>query len=189
MGVRFHNLVLTSCLLVAAVWSAPANAAGPYEEITTIIFLKTIKSDTAITLYERVVGKTPGTRLVRRDERTLVVHDLRSRVARFTKLLAVLDLPSKSKVGLYIRPVIHRRPSELAALLDKLLADERSGAPLHIIADDRSGQLIVRATPATYATLDKLARRLDVPGRGGKKIRVLPAPDDMFNQTTGGKAP
>ena len=46
-----------------------------------------------------------------------------------------------------------------------------------LVPDDRAKKLVFRCQPKVYARLDKLIRRLDVPAREERKVRVVPKPE------------
>jgi len=171
----------TLVLLFVALLTGEASAArgasdggGAYR--TDVLFLAYLPPERAVMLWERVLGAAGEAHVSVGRADTVVAYDTPPRLARFRALLTALDTPGAAAERLYLRPVVHLPPSALAALLHEALDDPR--APLVLVPDDRTGQLLVRATPARYATLDRLARRLDVPaGDRAPAIRPLPAPE------------
>lgn len=145
---------------------------------TDVIFLVDLPPARAVALWERLVGPRGEARAMEGRANTIVVHDTPRRLARFRALLEHLDTPGGARERLYVRPVIHLEPSALAALVREVLEPLPDGVTLLLVPDDRSGQLVVRTTARRYATIDRLARRLDVPAHERQRaIRTVPAPD------------
>ena len=156
-------------LLLAALLAA--GQAGADTHRTHVFLLQAMQAEQAATLYERMLGLPPETRLVAgRDGKSLIAHDTPERLERFTKLLSALDRDEGAGQRIYVRPVLHRIPSELAELVRQVVGQ---AAPT-LVADDRSGALVVRARWPEYQELDTLLRRLDVPARGERALRVTP---------------
>jgi type II secretory pathway component GspD/PulD (secretin) len=137
---------------------------------TEVIFLRDngMGAERALALYERVIGQSgESSAMVGRQPNMLVVRDTPERLARFRRLLDALDRGGAER-RLYVRPVAHLAPSELAP------------ADVRLVPDDRSSALIVSATLADYRRLDALIRRIDVPaeGRDTRQIRVTPGPSE-----------
>jgi len=176
---------LTALLVFAALLTSPAPAQASGDTYRTeIIFLKSLSVERAIALYERVIGVRSGTRVVEgHGADTVVVRDTPHQLARFRALLGVLDRADRGRDGeqrLYLRPVVHLAPSDLADLVRSVLDGHRLLAEVLMAPDDRSGQLVVRTTRDRYLTLDRLMRRLDVPARDRERaIRTLPAIPDI----------
>ncbi|MGM0576343.1 MAG: hypothetical protein ACQEXJ_11485 [Myxococcota bacterium] len=157
-------------LLVLLLWSGAA-AADDDGWRTDVLFLESMQAGHAATLYERVLGTPPGVRVAPgRDAGTLVVRDTPARLDRFRALLGALDGPDRGMLHIYVRPVIHRTPSGLAALARDAF-DAAGEAPLHMVPDDRSRNLVVQTAPETYRKLDRLLRRLDVRERTPNRRR------------------
>ena len=128
----------------------------------------------AVTLHDRVLGSEGGSSVTASpDGDAVIVKDTPERIARLRLLLGWLDLPGTAARRLYVRPTKHRSPSELTAVTRRVLGDAM-GKDLGLAPDDRSGLLVVRATPPTYRTIDRLLRRLDIPPRDERRIFVLP---------------
>jgi len=144
---------------------------------TEVVFLQGMQAERAITLWERVIGPIPeATILPGKSPDVVVVKDTPERLVRFRALLGALTGGAAAD-RIYVRPVVHVLPSELAARLADLLADTPDRAVV-LVPDDRSQRLVVKAQPARYLAIDKLARALDVPSRGGHRrvIGVEPEP-------------
>ncbi|MCC6623652.1 MAG: hypothetical protein IT385_20510 [Deltaproteobacteria bacterium] len=145
---------------------------------TEVVFLQGMQAERAITLWERVIGPIPeATILPGKSPDVVVVKDTPARLARFRALVGALS-GGGSADRIYVRPVVHVTPSALAERLAELLAGTRDEAVV-LAPDDRSQRLVVKATPARYLAIDKLARALDVPPRGGQRrvIGVEPEPE------------
>jgi len=84
-----------------------------------------------------------------------------------------LDLPGSKGRRIFVRPVIHRPASELVIVTRRVFGDDL-GRGVGLAPDDRSNQMIVRATAAQYRTIDRLLRRLDIRPRDERRIFVLP---------------
>lgn len=175
----FSARLLVSLLVLASLSLAGAPGATARAESlkTEVIFLEEngMGAERALTLYERVIGKSgESSAMVGRQPNMLVVRDTPQRLARFRRLLDALDRGGADR-RLYVRPVTHVAPSQLASLLAEL-----APADVRLVPDDRSGALIVSATLPDYRRLDTLIRRLDVPGEGRntREIRVTPAPSE-----------
>lgn len=156
----------------------PASRASDGSYRTDVIFLAHLPQDRAIALWERVIGPAGEARVIAGRAGTVVVYDTPPRLARFRDLLRALDVGG-GDAHIYVRPVVHLPPSALGALLEQILGDAGGRDALVLVADDRAGQLVIRTTPARYAVVDRLARRLDVPaGQRERAVRRLTAPPD-----------
>jgi type II secretory pathway component GspD/PulD (secretin) len=145
---------------------------------TEVLFLGDLPAERAIVLHDRLIGQSgESTIVVGRQPNMIVVKDTPERLKRFRALLAVLDKPGAGEMHIYVRPVQYVVPSELMALAMEVI-DAQAAAKVRMVPDDRSQQLLVMCRPATYLTLDKLLRRLDVPTKNRREIRVTPAPTD-----------
>ncbi len=165
------GLVLVASLALAA---PPAVAADGTP--TTVLFLNTMPASNAAALYRRVLGTPPGTRVVAgTDGKTLVVRDSTARLGHFQRLLETLDTPGRSALHIYVRPVVHRPPSELAGLIREAL-EPAGSKDLALLPDDTLRVLVVRALPSDYKRIDRLARMLDAPGVQRQR-RVPPMPE------------
>lgn len=140
-----------------------AEAAEAPTPRTDIFFLEAMSADRAVTLYEKVLGIGPETRVMKgKDPRTVVARDMPDRLARYRVMLLVLDTPTTRRLKIYVRPMAHRTPSEVAGLILETLS-EKQRRDLTLVPDDRSGRLVVRTHAVFYQRLDRLIRRLDVP--------------------------
>jgi type II secretory pathway component GspD/PulD (secretin) len=171
----FRATVLAALAVSILLMAAPSMAQT---HRTDIIFLKSMSVSRAAALYERVIGFGVGGRLVPgRDGRSLIVHDLKERLERFRRFLELLDVEGRGEFKIFVRPVQHVVPSELANIVAEVFYDdERRGVVL--VPDDRTRLLIVQSTTDTYHKIDNLIRNLDVPLPRKKSIRVAPAPAD-----------
>ncbi|MCB9786564.1 MAG: hypothetical protein H6744_07700 [Deltaproteobacteria bacterium] len=164
-------LVGLAALLCGAAAAPAARAGQPLP--THIVFLRAMPAERAAALYAHVLGTLPGTRVVPGvDDNTLVVRDSASRLGHFQRLLEVLDVPTRAALHIYVRPVSHRPPSELAALIEQTL-DPHPGPGMALIPDDILRVLVVQALPADYARIDRLARRLDSPAVERRRRTVV----------------
>lgn len=174
-----HTSLLAPLLVAATLLaSLPAAAAPDESQETVVIFLQSMSVDHAIALYGRVLGNQAGSAISEgRSAGTVIVRDSPERVARFRTLMKALDRGGDGG-HLYIRPVVSLRPSDLAALARETIDGEAAWDGVVMVPDDRTDQLVVRATPERYRALDKLLRRLDRPPdrRRDRQIRTLPAP-------------
>ena len=184
--VRPFVPLLVACALAlvggpgeAAPATAPAVSPRSDDSYRTdVIFLAHLPQDRAIALWERVIGPAGEARIIAGRADTVVVYDTPPRLARFRDLLRALDV-GDDDAHIYVRPVVHLPPSALAALIEQILGDAGGRDALVLVADDRAGQLVIRTTPARYAIIDRLARRLDVPaGQRERAVRRLTAPPD-----------
>ena len=171
---RAFVAALAVCTLIPAAGAADrSETAQPTPHSTDIIFLDVLPAQRAVVLYERVIGITPGARVaVGKDPRSVVVHDTQERLSRFRVLVSMLDRGDGSD-HLYVRPVIHVSPSHLATVLLDVMNTQAKKAFV-LVPDDRSKRLVVHCQPEAYERLDKLIRRLDIPARSPRKIRVAP---------------
>jgi len=168
---RTLGLVLADALSLAGTRASAADGTP-----TTVLFLNTMPASNAAALYQRVLGTPPGTRVVAgSDGKTLVVRDSIERLGHFQRLLETLDTPGRSALHIYVRPVTHRPPTELASLIEEALEPAPS-RDLALIPDDILRVLVVRALPADYKRIDRLARMLDAPGVQRQR-RVPPMPE------------
>ena len=150
---------------LAAVLLASSGAASAKSFETSVVFLQAIAPDRAAALHERVLGKLEGTAVVvDAKRRTVTVRDTPARLERFRALLALVDLPGRESLRVYVRPVLHRTPEELAELAEELLKARTKGrghVP-HFVPVAGSDQLIVQTTRQAYlGVVDPLLRRLD----------------------------
>lgn len=160
---------LALALLSAFTTDAVANSLK-----TEVIFLEQggMGAERALMLYERVIGRSgEGSATIGRQPNMLVVRDTPERLARFRALIRALDRPGAER-RLYMRPMTHVAPSQMARLVGDLLPED-----VRLVPDDRSGNLVVSATLDDYRRLDALVRKLDVPGQG-RQIRVTPGPSE-----------
>jgi len=128
----------------------------------------------AIVIHERVLGVAPGSRVVGSPKGdALLVTDTRQRIERLQAVLGLLDLPGGKGRRIFVRPVIHRPASELVSVTRRVFGDDM-GHGVGLAPDDRSNQMIIRATAAQYRTIDRLLRRLDIRPRDERRIFVLP---------------
>jgi hypothetical protein len=173
---RLTSILLAALGACAVLAAAPSRAEAADGAPTTVIFLNAMPAEHAAALYQRVLGTPPGTRVVPgTDGKTLVVRDSVERLGHFQRLMETLDTAGPSALHIYVRPVTHRPATELAHLIDGAL-DPRPGQGLAIIPDDILRVLVVRALPADYKRIDRLARRLDSPGVSRPR-RVPPMPE------------
>ena len=143
---------------------------------TDVIFLDVVQASRGVALYERVIGLAAGARVsVGKDPRSMVAHDTPERLARFRVLVSMLDRAEGSADRLYVRPVAHMLPSDLARMLLDVM-NPKARQTMLLVPDDRSGKLVVRAPSVVYKKLDLLIRRVDIPSRTKKSIRVTPSP-------------
>ena len=137
-----------------------------------------------------------GEILVYEPTNTLIITDMASNVRRLADFIAQLDVPT-GKEKIWIRPVQYANASDLVKTIQELFGKKSkrrrrsrvatrsrtrgvtSGGVISggndlttIMADDRTNQLIVVATPAMYMKVDKLLRKLDVPVEGEGQIHV-----------------
>jgi type II secretory pathway component GspD/PulD (secretin) len=145
---------------------------------TEVIFLTKdgMGAERALTLYDRIIGPSgESSAVVGRQPNMLVVRDTPPRLARFRALLKALDVPG-AELRLFIRPMRYVAPSQLKPLIEELGTFDL--ARISLVADDRSGQLVVQARLEDYRRLDRLIRKLDVASETGRKIRVTPGPSE-----------
>jgi hypothetical protein len=190
--MKLRRLSVASLLVACAFYATPraahasptapaAAAAAPVKEKPTafhtdVIFLDVVQAARGVSLYERVIGLVPGARVaVGKDPKSMVAHDSPERLARFRVLVPLLVRGEGGKERLFVRPVAHMLPSDLARmLLDVMNPNARQ--TMLLVPDDRSGKLVVRASIAVYKKLDLLIRRVDIPSRTRQSTRVIPAP-------------
>lgn len=145
---------------------------------TEVIFLTGdgMGAERALTLYDRIIGPSgESSAALGRQPNMLVVRDTPPRLARFRAILKALDVPG-AQTRLFIRPMHHLAPSQIKPLIEEL---ETFDPPMiSLVADDRSGQLIVQARLEDYRRLDRIIRKLDVASDNQRQIRVTPAPSE-----------
>lgn len=128
----------------------------------------------ALVIHERVLGAAPGVQVTASPKGdAVIVKDRPMRIAQFRDLLRMLDLPGAKGRRIFVRPVQHRLASDLVDVTRRVLGDT-IGRDVGFAPDDRSNQLIVRATPPQYRTIDRLLRRLDIRPKDERRIFVLP---------------
>ena len=161
-----------TALWAAALWCAMASHPVP-SPAPERIPLRAMSAQQAIELYTRIVSAGEGTIVATPEGDAVLLQDTPERSARFRRLLEHLDRRGPKGRRLYVRPVLHRLPSELAEVTRRILGD-RIGRDVALAPDDRSQQLVVHTRPSTYVTLDRLLKKLDTPPRDEKRIFVLP---------------
>ena len=132
-----------------------------------------------------------GQILVYEPTNALIITDLASNVARLDEFVNELDKPT-GKQKIWVRPVQYADAGDLVKTIEQLFGKKgrsryrrvipgRPGAGgvvqgaaelSTVMADERTNQLIVVATPSMYLKIDKLLRRLDVPVEGEGQIHV-----------------
>jgi type II secretory pathway component GspD/PulD (secretin) len=167
-----------ACALCAA-----GPAAGRPDQRTETWKLSALDAESAILLLERLQVLGPTGRLAAhpREPRTILVEGAPAELRAARSLLAELDKASRAELRIYVRPVMHLLPSRLAQELEAVFGrfGSRSAgqAPLFVVPDDSTAQLVVRTSRERYLVLDKLARRLDV-APSHRRLRVLtPVPE------------
>lgn len=145
---------------------------------TEVMFLDGMPAERAISLWERVIGPQAGATIIQgRAANVVVVKDTPARIARFRTLMKALA-STGADAHIYLRPVLYMEASELAAVVSNVAGQSDAMKDVALVPDDRSGQLVVSATPARYRALDALMRRLDVPATTPRRvIGVEPEPD------------
>ncbi len=148
--------VVLLCLL-------PSVAQAAEDDVrTTVVLCKEMSAKRAKLLYEKVIGVGEKTKMVvDSKENSLVVRDYRSKLDRFKGLVRLLDIPGAGRLKIYVRPVLHLKPTVLAQKLLTVMKTV-SKAMLRLVPDDRGKRLVVMTTWGAYRKLDILARRLDV---------------------------
>ena len=180
--MRSIGLLLTLALVLLAGTVSAKPAAQPKESKpvpfhTDIIFLDVVQASRGVALYERVIGLAPGAHVsIGKDPKSMVAHDTPERLARFRMLVSMLDRGEQGSDRLYVRPIAHMLPSDLARMVLDIM-NPKARQTMMLVPDDRSGKLVVRTTSAVYKRLDLLIRRVDIPSRTRRTTRVIPAPD------------
>ncbi len=135
-----------------------------------------------------------GEILVYEPTNTLIVTDLASNVRRLGEFIQQLDVPT-GKEKIWVRPVQYADAGDLVKTIQELFGKKgrsrrtriitrgrrgvagggivgAGGELTSVMADERTNQLIVVATPSMYMKIDKLLRKLDVPVEGEGQIHV-----------------
>lgn len=163
-----------SWLLGTALWCTSAVIAASPGLASERLPLSSMSVKQALSLHERVLGSTPATRVIGSPKGdAVIVEDEPARIERFRTLLALLDQPGPKGRRIFVRPVQHRLASELASVTLRVFG-RAIGRDVGIAPDDRSSQLVVRASAAQYRTIDRFIKRLDVTPRDERRIFVLP---------------
>jgi general secretion pathway protein D len=105
----------------------------------------------------------------------LVITDTGAHIHRMLDVLAEIDVPSAER-KLWVQPVHYVSPSQIAAKLTDVLdlgRAEGGRSGLRLVADDRSGSLVIAAGEADYLRILELVNRLDTPPSAESEIRVL----------------
>ena len=156
--------------------SPPGDDQNPATFHTDVIFLDVVQASRGVALYKRVIGIAPGAHVsVGKDPKSMVAHDTRARLARFRVLVSMLDRGEGARDRIFVRPVAHMLPSDLARMVLDVM-NPKARQTMMLVPDDRSGKLVVRTSSAVYKRLDLLIRRVDVPSRTKRTVRVVPAP-------------
>jgi type II secretory pathway component GspD/PulD (secretin) len=164
-------------LVSLRLWLGPAHLAGQVgERVPVLVDTPQVGAERAASLYHKLIDPkalvepTP-------DGKALLVRDFPDQVARFRRVMALLEREGAGDKRVFVRPVRFRDPDELVALLSEVGgATERLDA--EFVTDARTGQLIVVATREVYARLHRLIERLDLPesGAGERRVWVEPSP-------------
>jgi len=167
--------------------------------MTRIVVLKHIDvNDVAQVLTK--FKTTAGDVSVYQPGNSLIITDLGSNIVRMLKFIQELDVPT-GREKIWVRPVQYASASEMATLITSIFGDKGSGSASggrkptqsagpqagdekgintpegaaimsKVIADERTNQLIIVATPAAYLKIDKLLRRMDMPIEGEGQIHI-----------------
>lgn len=174
---RRRLLTGLGALALSCVAAPLASAAPAPSHKTAVIFLKHMKASRAVAIYERVLGRVQGSVIAPgRDNTSVTVRDTAVRLARYKNLLKLLDVPG-DELRVYVRPVLHRAPTELAALIEEVLVARKTKATVTLVPDNASGQLVVSTTKRVYFhIIDPLARKLDRKAPPGRRVRIVPQP-------------
>ena len=168
--------------------------------VTRIVTLKHIDvNDVAqvLTKFKTAAGDVS----VYQPGNSLIITDLGSNIVRMLKFISELDVPT-GREKIWVRPVQYASASEMATLITSVFGEKGSsgssggrkpqpataagagdesagvntpeGAAImsKVIADERTNQLIIVATPAAYLKIDKLLRRMDMPIEGEGQIHI-----------------
>jgi type II secretory pathway component GspD/PulD (secretin) len=176
-------LHLVFLLLVAGTASAQT-APGPIE--TRRFALRHMPAERAAALYRELVDSR-AVILELEGGHFLRIEGFPDHLARFQALLAELDREGAAGRRVYVRPALYRDAAELAGMVLELAAStDRLDAD--VFPDDRTGQLVVVATPDTYRRIHRLLLRLDVPeeGSAGRRVWVETAPPGGLPDGLGG---
>lgn len=132
---------------------------------------------------------------------SLIVTDLGRNVVRMLKFVNELDIPT-GREKIWVRPVQNASAADMAQLVTGLFGEKTGGAKggarpttakgaakaaediaglegadgpatlSKVIADERTNQLILVATPTAYLKIDRLLRRIDLPIEGEGQIHI-----------------
>lgn len=156
---------------------------------TDIVFLKVMPRERAMLIYERLYQDTDGGEIQPgRQQNMLVVRGPAGTLDAFRAVLERLDTAEATERRLFIRPTQHQSPSHLAALARQVM-DARGYAPVLILPDDRTKQLVISTTREQYRQLDALFRRLDKPDHQGASPPVRQLADEHGHQGAQSMAP
>ncbi len=146
--------------LGAVPWQATPPPVPEPSRVTRVLELEAMTAVAAVALWLEVSGPIEGASAAPGPHaRTLILQDTPRRIERFEGLLALLDVPAQTELRIYVRPVVHRLASELAALVKETFGTRIAAAvPL-----DPSDTLVVRAPWEVYQEIDRFLRRLDRP--------------------------
>jgi type II secretory pathway component GspD/PulD (secretin) len=172
-------LLVTMLLPTAPPAEAPTapEPDADTEARTEIIFLQAMPPARAMLLFDRVIRSGPAAVIVQgRGPNVIVARDYPAQLARFRSLLAEFDRPGEADAHIYVRPVHFVVASALAQTLEGMYD---SVEPPRMVADDRTGQLVVQTTLERYRALDKLIRKLDVPSKPAREPSGRPRPSPV----------
>ncbi len=197
----FYKIVDTSKAKTEVVPIYSDSEKVPAEDrlVTRIVVLKHIDvNDVAqvLTKFKTAAGDVS----VYQPGNSLIITDLGSNIVRMLKFIQELDVPT-GREKIWVRPVQYASASEMATLITSIFGDKGSGNATggrkptqsagpqagdeggintpegaaimsKVIADERTNQLIIVATPAAYLKIDKLLRRMDMPIEGEGQIHI-----------------
>lgn len=157
---------------------------GPLNDrvITQIFRLEHAPDADAVVRFLTPFKSTSGQLAAFPGTGTLIVTDFGTVIDRLRRILAEIDRPGAAE-QVHVVPVDHATPTLLAERLNQILdaSKANAGTPAHpggqapaghgaepakILADDRSGQLVVIAAEPAFDRIMDLKKRLDVPGQG-----------------------
>jgi len=154
--------------------------AGGDRLVTQVITLKYESAQQLVNVLRPLI--TPNNTIAAYPgSNALIITDYADNLKRIDRIIAALDQPPGSEPVLL--PVRYASALDVAALLNRLLADVPAGAAagtgdaqqrVIVIAEPRSNSILVRAdNPGRLARVRQLIEQLDTPGRPGGNMFIV----------------
>ncbi len=144
------------------------------DQVATQIFHLAYESATNLTAVLRPLISPNNSITANTGNNSLVITDYADNLKRLTKIIAALDAPVAADID--VIPVRYAIASDLASMVDKLLAPNQGGdsGRITVQADPRINAIVLRApTPARANLAKALITKLDQPTSQAGNVHVV----------------